>query len=83
MSRDTARFMVVPFTGGVWKILDLHLCRYTRMYDTESAAKRYAAGRNRKYPRKYVRCEACDSAPCCCEAGGRLDTVQRMTGGEA
>jgi len=62
----TERFMVVPFSNGLWKILDLKVGRYTRAYDDERSANRYARRRNGSTGRTYRRCGDCDSAPCEC-----------------
>lgn len=70
------RFMVVPFSGGLWKILDMKLGRYTRAYDTERQAKRYAGRRNSAHRRvnSVQVCVVCWS-PVPCECGSQAHSA--------
>ena len=51
MAQSPGRFMVVPFSNGLWKILDFKVGRYTRSYYTEREANRYASRKNSEHRR--------------------------------
>lgn len=68
---DRPPFDVIPFSGGLWKVLDWKRGRYIRGYHSLSAARRYASTRNRKAGfraaapiRNRPLCDCCGSTIC-------------------